>query len=50
MDTMQKEIKDLAAQNIQKLVDLLSNYKALKGRWVFKIKIGANEKIEKYKA
>ena len=31
-------------------MDLPPNYKALKGRWVFKIKIGANGKIEKYKA
>ena len=47
---MQKEIKDLAAQNIWKLVDLPPNRKALKGRQIFKIKIGANRKIEKYKA
>ena len=47
---MQKEIKDLAAQNIWKLVDLPPNRKALKGRWVFKTKLGANDEIEKYKA
>ena len=47
---MEKEIRDLAAQNIWKLVDLSPNWKALKGRWVFKTKIGANSEIEKYKA
>ncbi len=50
MEAMQKEIKDLAAQNTWKLVDLPPNRKALKGRWVFKIKLGANGEIEKYKA
>ena len=47
---MEKEMQDLAAENIWKLVNLPPNRKALKGRWVFKIKIGANGEIEKYKA
>ena len=50
MEAMEKEINDLAAQNTWKLVDLPPNRQALKGRWVFKTKIGANGEIEKYKA
>ena len=44
------EIKQLEEQKTWELVDLPANRKALKGRWVFKIKEDSNHNIKKYKA
>jgi hypothetical protein len=47
---MQEEINQLTKQNTWDLVDLPNNRKALKGRWVYKIKTDQNNNIIKYKA
>ena len=44
------EINQLEEQETWDLVDLPTNRKALKGRWVFKIKEDSNNNITKYKA
>jgi len=47
---MEAEIAQLKLQRTWDLVDLPSNRKALKGRWVFKIKTDQFNKLIKYKA
>ena len=49
-NSMKREIDDLYAQNTWSLVYLPPNRKALKGRWVYKIKTDHNNNIITYKA
>jgi len=47
---MDSKIESLTKQNTWTLTTLPSNRKALKGRWVYKIKTNKDNKIIKYKA
>lgn len=50
LDAMKSEIKSLEDNNTWKLVDLLSDRKAIKNKWVFARKIDAAGNTTKYKA
>jgi hypothetical protein len=47
---MKRELTALQENNTWRLVSLLSDRKAVRNKWVFKIKYKANDEIEKYKA
>ena len=50
LKAMKAEVVELEAQKTWDLVDLPNNREALGGRWVYKIKTNAKNKIVKYKA
>ncbi len=47
---MKTEIKSLKDNNVWELVKLPSGRKKVGGKWVYKVKTGADGKIERYKA
>ena len=46
---IEKEINDLKKQNTQTLVTPKNNKNIIKGRWVFRIKLDKDGKVDKYK-
>lgn len=49
-EAMQEELAALRKNETWKLVKLSQNVKILDNKWVLKIKLNSNEKVDKYKA
>ena len=47
---MEKEMKSLNENDVWRLVELPKDRKAVGSKWVFKLKVGANGSVERYKA
>ena len=50
MKAMEKKMKSLHTNDVWDLVELPNDQKAVGGKWVFKLKIGADRSVERHKA
>ena len=50
LDAMKAEIKSLHTNDVWDLVELPKDRKAVGSKWVFKVKVGADGRVERYKA
>ena len=50
LSAMEKEMESLHTNNVWDLVELPKGCKAIGSKWVFKLKTGADELVERHKA